>query len=93
MTGDLVFRRTAISVSLLLCLIPWSKLSIADESSTDKTDQPIFWKAGVAKAVITPEKAVWLAGYGSKRAPDGKLHDLWMYLSGSSASLISRGTK
>ncbi|MFN0021861.1 MAG: neutral/alkaline non-lysosomal ceramidase N-terminal domain-containing protein [Pirellulaceae bacterium] len=36
------------------------------------------WKAGVAKAVITPEKAVWLAGYGSKRVPDGKLHDLWM---------------
>jgi hypothetical protein len=36
------------------------------------------WKAGVAKAVITPEKSVWLAGYGSKRAPDGKLHDLWM---------------
>src|SRR5260221_8432972 len=36
------------------------------------------WKAGVAKAVITPEKGVWLAGYGSKRPPDGKLHDLWM---------------
>jgi len=36
------------------------------------------WKAGVAKAVITPEKSVWLAGYGTKRAPDGKLHDLWM---------------
>ena len=36
------------------------------------------WKAGVAKAVITPEKGVWLAGYGSKRAPNGKLHDLWM---------------
>jgi hypothetical protein len=36
------------------------------------------WKAGLAKAVITPEKAVWLAGYGSKRVPDGKLHDLWM---------------
>lgn len=36
------------------------------------------WKAGLAKAVITPEKSVWLAGYGSKRAPDGKLHDLWM---------------
>jgi len=36
------------------------------------------WKAGVAKAVITPEKPVWLAGYGSKRAPEGKLHDLWM---------------
>ena len=36
------------------------------------------WKAGIAKAVITPEKGVWLAGYGSKRAPNGKLHDLWM---------------
>lgn len=36
------------------------------------------WKAGVAKAVITPEKPVWLAGYGSRRPPDGKLHDLWM---------------
>lgn len=36
------------------------------------------WKAGLAKAVITPETSVWLAGYGSKRAPDGKLHDLWM---------------
>src|SRR5688572_2830131 len=36
------------------------------------------WKAGLAKSVITPEKAIWLAGYGTKRAPDGKLHDLWM---------------
>lgn len=36
------------------------------------------WKAGIARAVITPEKSVWLAGYGSKRAPDGKLHELWM---------------
>src|SRR5688572_5619695 len=36
------------------------------------------WKAGIAKAVITPETGVWLAGYGSKRPPDGKLHDLWM---------------
>lgn len=36
------------------------------------------WKAGIAKTVITPEKSVWLAGYGTKRAPDGKLHELWM---------------
>ena len=36
------------------------------------------WKAGIARTVITPEKSVWLAGYGSRRAPDGKLHDLWM---------------
>src|SRR5262245_5918275 len=36
------------------------------------------WKVGVAKVVVTPEKKVWLAGYGSRRPPDGKLHDLWM---------------
>lgn len=36
------------------------------------------WRAGIAKAIITPEKSVWLAGYGSKRPPDGKLHELWM---------------
>ena len=36
------------------------------------------WKAGVAKAVITPKTKVWLAGYGSKRSPTAKLHDLWM---------------
>lgn len=36
------------------------------------------WKAGVARAVVTPETSVWLAGYGTKRPPDGKLHDLWM---------------
>jgi len=40
--------------------------------------QAADWKAGVARAVITPKTSVWLAGYGSKRAPDGKLHDLWM---------------
>ncbi|MCX6909098.1 MAG: neutral/alkaline non-lysosomal ceramidase N-terminal domain-containing protein, partial [Verrucomicrobia bacterium] len=40
--------------------------------------QAADWEAGVAKVVITPEKSVWLAGYGSKRAPEGKLHDLWM---------------
>src|SRR5262245_45054563 len=36
------------------------------------------WKAGLGRAVVTPEKGVWLAGYGSKRPPDGTLHDLWV---------------
>lgn len=57
----------------------WSSavISRADESQKSQTTAPA-WKAGVAQAVITPEKAVWLAGYGTKRVPDGKLHDLWM---------------
>ena len=36
------------------------------------------WKVGVARAVVTPKTGVWLAGYGTKRAPTGTLHDLWM---------------
>ncbi|MFM8283973.1 MAG: neutral/alkaline non-lysosomal ceramidase N-terminal domain-containing protein [Planctomycetaceae bacterium] len=35
------------------------------------------WRVGVARRVITPTEPVWLAGYGTKRVPDGKLHDLW----------------
>ena len=35
------------------------------------------WQAGVGRRVITPETSVWLAGYGRKRVPDGKLHDIW----------------
>ena len=35
------------------------------------------WQVGLARRVITPQTGVWLAGYGCKRAPDGKLHELW----------------
>jgi hypothetical protein len=38
---------------------------------------PASWKAGLARVVVTPDSKVWLAGYGTKRVPDGKLHDLW----------------
>ena len=35
------------------------------------------WKAGTARAVITPKKLLWMAGYGSRTAPaEGKQHDL-----------------
>jgi hypothetical protein len=36
------------------------------------------WQVGVGRRVITPQAPVWLAGYGMKRVPDGKLHDLWV---------------
>ncbi len=51
---------------------------IASGLANDVRGAHADWRAGVAKAIITPEKSVWLAGYGSKRAPDGKLHELWM---------------
>src|SRR6476646_6713892 len=63
---------TQSATSALFAAPILGKLSAAAEPAANA------WKAGVAKAVITPEKAVWLAGYGSKRVPDGKIHDLWM---------------
>ena len=40
--------------------------------------QDTGWQAGIGRRVITPETQVWLAGYGTERAPDGKIHDLWV---------------
>jgi len=36
------------------------------------------WQVGLARRVITPQTPVWLAGYGTRRAPEGKRHDLWV---------------
>lgn len=36
------------------------------------------WRVGVARVNITPERPLWLSGYGSRTRPaDGKLTDLW----------------
>lgn len=38
----------------------------------------MMWKAGVATATITPEKPLFLAGYGSARPSQAKRHELWV---------------
>jgi neutral ceramidase len=41
-------------------------------------EQPT-WQVGLAKAKITPEEPLWLAGYGGRDRPaEGTLHDLWI---------------
>jgi hypothetical protein len=67
-----------INLALVAAAILGSRSSVADENRSLSAPTVPAWKAGLARAVITPEKSVWLAGYGSKRPPDGKLHDLWM---------------
>src|SRR5262245_10538766 len=52
--------------------------AFAQDKPAGEAEDRAAWKAGIATAVITPNKGVWLAGYGTKRPPDGKLHDLWM---------------
>lgn len=65
-----------IAIALILASFACSRTGAEETTASAQAD--LTWKAGIARAVITPEKAVWLAGYGSKRVPDGKLHDLWM---------------
>ena len=37
------------------------------------------WRAGAAKAVITPKEAIWMAGYASRTSPaNGTLHELYV---------------
>ena len=37
------------------------------------------WKAGTAKAIITPQQPMWMAGYASRTRPaDGTLHELYV---------------
>jgi neutral ceramidase len=56
-------------VSIALVLVAASSLVAAETT----------WKAGLAKAKITPEEPLWLAGYGGRDRPaEGTLHDLWI---------------
>jgi len=64
--------KTGLFYFTILCLL------ILFDSHSSVFAAEKLWKAGIARSVITPEKAVWLAGYGSRRVPEGKLHDLWM---------------
>lgn len=67
MIGSTTLQRSFLCLISLICF--WTTdLNAADQQ----------WKAGLAKQIITPQTDVWLAGYGSKRSPDGKLHDIWM---------------
>ena len=40
--------------------------------------QEMNWEVGIGRRAITPQTQVWLAGYGTKRVPYGKIHDLWV---------------
>ncbi len=71
---------SAIIICMVLCLLgnpSAACTTVAKPKHHSEAAQPT-WKAGVARTIITPTKSVWLAGYGTKRVPAGKLHDLWM---------------
>ncbi|MFN0056694.1 MAG: neutral/alkaline non-lysosomal ceramidase N-terminal domain-containing protein [Planctomycetales bacterium] len=74
-TGNVPLIATSIRLGWL-CLAVF--VLVGEDCSRALGAEVIPWKAGVARAMITPQTDVWLAGYGSKRSPDGKLHELWM---------------
>ncbi len=38
----------------------------------------VSWKAGTARAVITPKAPIWMSGYAARTKPsEGAVHDLW----------------
>lgn len=62
-----------LGLSLFLCALAESDLAVPVTAA-----EPT-WKAGIARAVITPQESIWLAGYGGRTKPsEGKLHDLWI---------------
>jgi hypothetical protein len=59
-------------ISAFLIFVSFSSAN-ADQTGGNKS-----WKAGVARAIITPEEPIWMAGYGSRDHPsEGTLVDLW----------------
>lgn len=58
------------ALNIAVVLVITTQVANADDAS---------WKAGVAKADITPGTGMWMAGYGSRDHPaEGTLHKLWI---------------
>jgi len=50
-----------------------------ESKATEQPEKEIFWKEGIARAIITPEEPIWMAGYASRDHPsDSILADLWV---------------
>ena len=65
-------------IFLLSVLLLLSLEGFAMNVNTNRSPGGEGWKAGVAKTDITPEQAMWLAGYASRTDPStGTLHPLW----------------
>lgn len=59
----------------LLCVVCLSMASVLGMAGSIEAG----WKAGVARSVITPQKPMWMAGYGGRTAPaEGAEHDLFV---------------
>lgn len=66
-----ILFRFFFSAGLTICLTVFTAIG-------QQTTGPV-WKAGLAKAVITPQEPMWMAGYASRdHESEGVLTDLWI---------------
>ncbi len=60
-------------VGLLVLLVSWS-----GDNTVRSEDPDSGWKAGCARALITPQEPMWMAGYAARDRPaEGTLDELW----------------
>jgi len=53
-------------------------LALSVMIGADQPPRAAAWKAGTARAAITPKEPMWMAGYAARTKPSqGAVHDLW----------------
>lgn len=76
-----MFTYTSIVGLIILSSIMLKNTYLKTMPSMDinvKTSTDYKWFVGIGRRKITPKIKVWLAGYGHKRVPYGKIHDLYV---------------
>jgi hypothetical protein len=69
-----MFSRYRILVAWVVCLAFFAGVGAAAPA----TAADDAWQVGLAKAAITPDQFMWMAGYASRDRPaEGKLTELW----------------
>jgi len=75
--SNIFFMKRSLSVHLFLFLC-FLLLSLQAQDIQKAPEANELWKAGVARAVITPYENMWMAGFSRRDKPaEGTLHDLW----------------
>jgi len=65
-------RRHVFSLSVVLILL-------VSVSGRPLPAEEMIWNVGTARAKITPQEPLWMAGYGGRdHAAEGTLHDIWI---------------
>jgi len=68
--------KNSVWLAVGLLSLPWL-VGIPSDCWCQNIDNQ-YWKAGVARSVITPESPIWMAGYAFRTHPsEGTLTDLW----------------